>query len=449
MRKISHLLYALLICALASFASACTDDTDDLDPECEDNDPACDPTPPEDHCEDDDPTCAEQPEDDHPLWGDASGECGNGIVEGWEECDEGEDMPTSDCYACRIQVPQDGEPLALASTNTWEYYEVDGAICRDGSQAGFSISPGTDTSKLVFFFEGGGACFEALNCSANPASIGGKFPGGGGIFDRTRAENPFQDWTYVYLPYCSGDVFAGNATDANIKNGPQNQQFVGDSNMKLFLERIIPTFQNVEHVVSTGISAGGLASIVNAKRLARAFPDAPRVTVLDDGGPPLSTTVVSECMQQHWNDLYNLKETVLPDCGWNCAKSNDLLLPMTQDLVTSNQRIDVGLFSFLHDSTVRLLFTFGMNKCQWLPVPFMSPQTLEDGLQEFRTVMRETGETSEDQTALRTATFYAPGMAHVCINHECFYSTTVDGVRLTDWTRDLLDQTFSDVGFTD
>lgn len=444
-----HLFYALVIAAFASFTSACSDDTKTVEPPCDENDTSCEETPPDDVCEDDDPTCQGPPEDDHPLWGDAQGECGNGIVEGWEECDEGDQMPTSNCYACRLQVPRDGEPLALPSTNAWEYYEIEGAVCRDGSQAGFSVSPGVDTSKLLFFFEGGGACFEAMNCAANPPSVGGQTPGPWGIFDRTRSENPFQDWTFVYLPYCSGDVFAGNATGVNIKNGPQDQKFVGDKNMHLFLERIIPTFTEVEHVVSTGISAGGLASVVNAKRLARAFPDAPRVTVLDDGGPPLSTEVVSSCMQQRWNDIYNLQETVLRDCGWNCKKSNDLLLPVTQDLLTSNDRIDFGLFSFLHDSTVRLLFTFGMNNCQWLPIPYMKPAVLEDGLQEFRAVMQKTGEESNDQTALRTATYYAPGTDHVCITHDCFYNTVVDGVSLPEWTRQLLDQSFTHVGFVD
>jgi hypothetical protein len=32
---------------------------------------------------------------------------------------------------------------------------------------------------------------------------------GRGIFDQTRKDNPFKDWGYVYIPYCTGDLFWG------------------------------------------------------------------------------------------------------------------------------------------------------------------------------------------------------------------------------------------------
>lgn len=420
MRHTSSTVYLAILYACLAGATGCNDDTgNDTDPPSE-----------------------------HALWSPADGECGDGVVEGWEECDDGVGMPNSTCYQCRHRAPMNGEPLDLpAEANDWAYYEIDGATCRDGSQAGFSVSPGTDTRKLLVYFEGGGACFEAFNCGANPRNIsqGAQMPAPGGIFDRTHEENPFRDWTIVYLPYCSGDVFAGSATDVSIEHVSGTQDFTGDDNMRRFLHRIVPTFDEVEHVVSAGISAGGLASVVNTKRLARAFPDA-RVTVLDDGGPPLSTNVVTECLQKHWNDLYNLKETVLPDCGWNCPKNNDLLLPMAQDLVTSNDRIDLGLFSFRQDATVRLLFTFGLQKCKMIFIPLMPPEVLEDGLFEFRQIMDTTGAESPDARAMRTATYYAPGTSHVCINSNCFYDTVVDGVPLTQWTRDLLDRSFAHVG---
>lgn len=422
MRDTTALFRALLIFALFSFTSACDDKTNDG---------------PDDEIA-----------DEHSLWSPPNGECGDGIVEGWEECDDGDDMPNANCYECRLRAPTDGDPLALAEDiNRWEYYALDGLTCRDGSPSGFSISPGSDQGKLLFYFEGGGACFEAFNCGANPPNIpeGSQFPWPGGIFDRNHPENPFKEWTIVYLPYCSGDVFAGSATDVTIEQVTDKQQFVGDENMQRILHRVVPTFPDATHIVSAGISAGGLAAVINAKRLARAFPDA-QVTVFDDGGPPLSTNVVTECLQQHWTEVYNLKQTVLRDCGWNCRKDNDLLLPIAQDLVTSNDRIDLGLFSFRQDSTVRLLFTFGLQECAMAFLPLMPASMLENGLFEFRDLMMETGAESPDQRAQRTATFYAPGKSHVCISSECFYDTEVDGVKLTDWTQDLLDRSFSHVG---
>lgn len=365
--------------------------------------------------------------------------CGNGIVEHYEECDDGNDDPNDGCHQCRLWEPPSGEPFTLASEGTWEWYPVDDAICRDGSPAGLAINVGADLSKVMVFFEGGGACFEALNCAANPYNIteGRRFPPSSGIFDRHNERNPYRDWTFVHLPYCTGDVFAGRTRNVVVKHLAGEQQFVGDFNMRLFLDRLVPTLPDVKKLSLVGISAGGMSAVVNTKRLAREFPDA-EVTVLDDGGPPLSTKVVPACLQEWWTELWELDQSVLADCGAGCPTSGELLLPLTKDLVKTNEKIDFGLFSFRQDATVRLLFSFGQNNCGMLPIPFLSGETLEAGLIEFREEMRALND--------RTATYFAPGESHVCVTSNCFYTTYVDGVGLAEWTGDLLDRKTSHVG---
>lgn len=413
-----------------------------------------------DPCPDDDPECVNAPECENGLTPDGDtcdddcadddtacqtiSVCGDGVVQGFEECDDGNDDPFDGCHECRLWEPATGEKLDLPATNEWTYYPIEGALCRDGSQAGFSVSPGADLTKLVFFYEGGGACFEGFNCAANPPNIpeGAQHPGPIGIFDRNQERNPFKDWTIVYLPYCSGDVFVGDAPHADIFNGPKDQQFVGYNNMGLYLNRLVPTFgaENVKHVVSTGISAGGLSSVVTAKRLAREFYEA-RVTVLDDGGPTLSTNVVTACLQEHWRDLYHLEKTVLPDCGAACEKDSNFLENIARDLVISNDRIDFALFSFIHDGTVRLLFTFGQDDCSMMPFYFIEEDVFEKGLLDFRESLKEASD--------RTATYYAPSDAHTCIQHGCFYNMSVDGVGLPEWTEQVLNGQYTHVGFTD
>lgn len=365
--------------------------------------------------------------------------CGNGIIEFYEECDDGNMDPNDGCHQCRVWSPATGTPFTLGATNAWTWYPVDDAICRDGSPSGLSISVGADPTKVLFFFEGGGACFEGFNCNANPFNVteGRRFPGEAGIFERNNDRNPYKDWTWVYLPYCTGDVFAGRTRNVEIKGVKGTQQFVGDFNMRLFLDRLVPTLTDVEHVSVSGISAGGMSAVVNAKRIAREFPAA-RVTVLDDGGPPLSTNVVPICLQSWWNELWELDKTALADCGAACPDEGDLLFPVTKDLVSSNENLDFGLFSFREDATVRLLFSFGLRNCRMLPVPLMSAQTLATGLAEFRDTMTT--------LSPRVATYYAPGAGHVCITGGCFYSMEVDGVGLPEWTAKLLRREFQQVG---
>jgi hypothetical protein len=70
----------------------------------------------------------------------------------------------------------------------------------------------------MFFFQGGGACFSAETCSFSgntyetSAGIDDDPSRAGGVFDTTNPENPFADWSVVFVPYCTGDVHIGNAT---------------------------------------------------------------------------------------------------------------------------------------------------------------------------------------------------------------------------------------------
>ena len=82
-----------------------------------------------------------------------------------------------------------------------------------------------DVEKLVLFLEGGGACWDELTCyslqtAANITTGFGepqlrKRMGSvsGGLFDRASATNPFKDASFVYVPYCTGDVHAGELLD--------------------------------------------------------------------------------------------------------------------------------------------------------------------------------------------------------------------------------------------
>src|ERR1700683_4943900 len=82
----------------------------------------------------------------------------------------------------------------------------------------------------------------------------------GGFFDRTAAANPFKDYSYVYVPYCTGDNFAG----ANVvQYGGMTAMHVGFRNVSAFLSRIVPTFPAATHVVLAGSSAGGFGAIFN------------------------------------------------------------------------------------------------------------------------------------------------------------------------------------------
>lgn len=365
--------------------------------------------------------------------------CGNGAIEFFEECDDGNSDPLDGCHQCRLWTPPSGETLALERDGTWQWFPIEGAKCRDGSQAGFSVNAVEGAKDLMVYFEGGGACFEVLNCTQNPASIpeGSRWPGPVGMFNRGQETNPFKDWNIVYLPYCTGDVFSGSTTNVVVDKVPGVQQFVGDTNMRLFVDRLVPTFSDTERLAITGISAGGMSAVANTQRLSRAFGEA-EVTLIDDGGPPLSQTYLPACLQSWWNELWALDQSVLADCGAGCSTSENFLMDVTTQLVRSDPSRVHGLFSYKGDSVVRLLYSFGANNCRMLPVPYMKEEALAAGLDEFRQIVRDQSD--------RFGTYYAPGTAHTCIQSDCLYGMEVDGVKLTTWMQDLIDRRVSHVG---
>ncbi len=129
----------------------------------------------------------------------------------------------------------------------------------------------------------------------------------GGIFDRHDTTNPLRDYSFVFIPYCTGDVHAGNNPVGSVSGVSGRQEFVGYRNLDVFLRRLVPTFTRATQVLLTGSSAGGFGALMNAHHVARAFKGIP-VTVLDDSGPGMPSTVVPTCLQQQWRT-----QTVLAD----------------------------------------------------------------------------------------------------------------------------------------
>jgi len=107
-----------------------------------------------------------------------------------------------------------------ATTGEWVVHDADGCVCADGSDYQYLTWAG-DPDKVVIFLQGGGACFTAETCEIGSpaqsfshdivADLEAARSGGfrRGLFDFDNPENPVGDWSVIYLPYCTGDVFLG------------------------------------------------------------------------------------------------------------------------------------------------------------------------------------------------------------------------------------------------
>ncbi|KGE03957.1 pectin acetylesterase-family hydrolase [Pseudohaliea rubra] len=182
---------------------------------------------------------------------------------------------------------------AVAADDPWQTVEPAGATrCADGSPYRFHVRQ-ADPSRLLVFFNGGGACWSAETCDPagrptyrfHTGEGSGNDPRAyGGAFDLENAENPFRDWSQVFVSYCSGDVHLGDATTRYAgPGGDVVMRHAGRANADAALEEAYARFPAAQQVVVAGGSAGALASPVYAAVLAERYPEA-RVTQLGGGG---------------------------------------------------------------------------------------------------------------------------------------------------------------------
>lgn len=340
--------------------------------------------------------------------------------------------------------PATGQPIT-APDDTWTWVPFAGAHCRDGSTTGIGVNLNSASTKVAIYLEGGGACFNSLTCASNPksfneSSFNAREGSLAGIFDRTRAENPLKDWNYVYVPYCTGDVHAGDKPDGSVPSVAGTQQFVGYSNMTQYLDRLVPTFPNATQVLLTGASAGGFGSAANFLQTQQYFASVP-VDLLDDSGPPMGTTYIPPCLQDQLRTLWGMDGTILKACGSHCADPSNYLSDL---LVYSAQKFSthhLALVSSTGDGTIRTFLAFGQNNCTFGQ---LSPQQYQQGLLDLRDTLK---------AYPNFGSYYIGQCAdNPCTHHTwigdnaSFYGTTVSGTSLPDFVGALVTGSTSNVG---
>ena len=129
--------------------------------------------------------------------------------------------PTTTTAATRRHRPRRRRrtPRPPSSPPAWEQVVPGGDCqCADGSEFSFWVRQ-ADPTKVVLYFQGGGACFSPESC----AFTGGTYKpttglqddptGGAGVLDLADPRNPLAGYSFVFVPYCTGDVHIGDTTN--------------------------------------------------------------------------------------------------------------------------------------------------------------------------------------------------------------------------------------------
>jgi pectinacetylesterase len=226
-----------------------------------------------------------------------------------------------------------------AKESTWTWVPFHNAFCADGSTTGVGVNLSKKSSRVIVYLEGGGACWNEVTCYT--LKTASNFEGGygptnfeaettsadylakpGGFFDRAAADNPFKDYSYVYVPYCTGDVHGGDNT---VTYGDHTARHVGFKNMSAYLKRIVPTFPSADRVYLAGSSAGGFGAVLNWGQTQQAFGSV-RVDLIDDSGTPMPPDIdaLGSGAGVEQSKQWNLPAALPPGCA-DCAKGLDAL----------------------------------------------------------------------------------------------------------------------------
>ena len=175
-----------------------------------------------------------------------------------------------------------GEP----EVGKWYRITPEGTKSSDGSEWHGLIRLGTENKVVVYFFGGGvsitGETSEGgKEFYATTASIQ-DFVASGGIGSDSEL-NPFKDWTFLVLPYATGDFHSGTGAYHYTDDGKEKTVYHnGYNNYAAFIEAAKQYVGEPDTLLVTGFSAGGFATSLLADDVIDRFPSAENITICVD-----------------------------------------------------------------------------------------------------------------------------------------------------------------------
>lgn len=249
-----------------------------------------------------------------------------------------------------------------APAGTWTWFDIEGSVCDDGTPTGIAINPspsaGPDADLLIYFV-GGGACWDYLTCVMLNTSTHGPFGRAqfeqqrnalnGSILDRARPQNPVAGYHMVVVPYCTGDLHAGDNVvtyqGGSIKRVIHHK---GHANVLAFLPRVAATWPSPRKLIMTGSSAGGYGATLNYDLFRTQFPQAVSY-LIDDSGPLFVGDAVPKTLRDAWYAQWNLQNTVASACP-TCSSDLSQAYVAIQNKYPTDR---LSLLSYTQDQVIR------------------------------------------------------------------------------------------------
>jgi hypothetical protein len=303
-----------------------------------------------------------------------------------------------------------------------------GPICIAGTAFSVFTRAG-NPSKLLIFEQGGGACWQDFyNCNvlaeAQEPPVARV-----GIWDFDSKDNPFADYSIVYMPYCDGSVFSGD----NDVFDPAFGQAIGVPaavvrfhrglrNQTAGMDLARATFPNASQITLAGSSAGGVGVAGFAPFLARfEFGNQSKLTVFNDAGPVAT-------------NLDAVDDIAARQADWQFDQFYPASCTECDAFGQSTAIIDWRL---RNDSTIREAFyeTDGDATNRFF-LDLLPPNGTQQDYRDL--ILAEHGALNATAPGRYKRFIVSGDNSHTALQSPLFYTQEVDGVLLNEWTDDFL-----------
>ncbi|MCZ7567100.1 MAG: pectinacetylesterase family protein [Ardenticatenaceae bacterium] len=211
----------------------------------------------------------------------------------------------------------------------WQTISLAGATCGTGAPYQYFLNPADEPDQpLLVYFEGGSACYKEGRAPSGSSdavrqsycmaydNFGQPQPtllSYYGLFQRGLSDNNFRNANFAFVPYCTGDLHTGTATEAHDYNPDPGATFNvthrGHLNALAALKDLATRFPNTTRVILIGSSAGAVGALYNFPDVIRRWPDT--ILVTDAGTlPNVSNSTIRRAMLR--NDLPWQPRSLLP-----------------------------------------------------------------------------------------------------------------------------------------
>ncbi len=327
-------------------------------------------------------------------------------------------------------------------------------ISGNGTRYAIYVRRGS-SANLIIHFSGGGACWDGESASRpiTPlrvmrgytrdlrafyfASLTRLFPAAlTGLANRRDRKNPFRDWTFVFIPYSTGDMHVGDTVNRYLHRGREVAvHHNGHANVRAALAWVFANCRDVGKVMVSGESSGAWGSAFYAPLVADHY-EGKQIYCLSDGAGIVSS---------RWPDLFERvwRADAVQRLGFQAGDDVyfDALAHRTDGRERSIKYLHANT---LYDDTLTR-FDAALNRR-----PTATEHFIDDWASNTRASMKRLSESGLDYHYFLTDWGHdvkRHTTAHTVTTNELFHRCASDGIDYAHWLeRNVIDDEDLSVG---